>query len=83
MHPNFQRRSHNAVESRCDAVKICKILNEWLQYLGQNVSQMLDTQKTPHTSPSRASYGVYFVNICEKINRVITAPRSNFLPPSF
>ena len=35
---------------------------------------MLEAQNTPHTSPQRASYGVYFVNICEKTNRVITAP---------
>ena len=34
---------------------------------------MLDPQKTPHTSPKRASYGVSFVNIYEKIDRVIEA----------
>ena len=28
----------------------------------------------PHTSPSRASYGVSIVRILEKIDRVITAP---------
>ena len=33
---------------------------------------MLHPQKTPQ----RASYGMSLVNICEKINRVITAPRS-------
>ena len=32
-------------------------------------------QKTPITRPyGRASYEVSFVNICEKIDRVITAP---------
>ena len=31
-------------------------------------------KKTSHTSPYRASYVVSFVNICEKIDRVITAP---------
>ena len=35
---------------------------------------MLDPQKTLHTSPWRASYGVSFVNICGKTDRVITAP---------
>ena len=33
---------------------------------------MLDPQKTPHTSPLRASYGVSFVNICVKNDHVIT-----------
>ena len=31
-------------------------------------------QKTPHTSAWRASYGMSFVNILDKIDRVITAP---------
>ena len=35
---------------------------------------MLYSQKAPHTSPWRASYGVSFVDIFEKIDRVITAP---------
>ena len=35
---------------------------------------MLDPQKTLHTSPYRASYGVYFVDTFEKIDRLITAP---------
>ena len=34
----------------------------------------LNSQKTPHTSPSRASYGVSFLMIWEKIDRVITEP---------
>ena len=34
---------------------------------------MLDPQKTPHTSPWRASCGVSFVIVCEKIDHVITA----------
>ena len=38
---------------------------------------MLDQQKTPHTSPYRVSYGVPFVNICEKTDHVITAPHYN------
>ena len=31
---------------------------------------MQDPQKTPHNSPWRASYGMSYVNICEKIDRV-------------
>ena len=33
---------------------------------------MVDPETTPHTSPKRAS--VSFANICEKIDRAITAP---------
>ena len=35
----------------------------WLQELRQNSHQMLDPQKTPHTSPYLVSYGLSFVNI--------------------
>ena len=38
------------------------------------MNQILESQQTPHTSPSRASYGVSIVRILEKIDRVITAP---------
>ena len=38
------------------------------------MNQILESQQTPHTSPSRASYGVSFVKILEKTDRVITAP---------
>ena len=60
----------NTVECRYNAVQYCKLLHNWLQELRQNIDQILDPQKTPHTSPSRVSYGVSFVNICEKIDRV-------------
>ena len=38
---------------------------------------MLDPQNTPYTSSLQASYGVLFLNICEKIDRVVTAPHCN------
>ena len=38
------------------------------------MNQRLESQQTPHISPSRASYGVSIVRIWEKIDRVITAP---------
>ena len=41
----------------------------------QNINQRLNPQKTPHTSPWRASYGVSFMNILEKIDQIITAPQ--------
>ena len=40
----------------------------------QEVNQILESQQTPHTSRSRANYGVSVVRILEKIERVITAP---------
>ena len=38
------------------------------------MNQILESQQTPHTSPSRASYGVSFVKILEKTDRVIMTP---------
>ena len=38
---------------------------------------ILESQQIPHTSPSRASYGVSIARILEKIDRVITAPHCN------
>ena len=35
--------------------------------------QILESQETPHLSPSRLSYGVSIVRILQKIDRVITA----------
>ena len=35
------------------------------------MDQALDSQKTPHTSPLRASYGMSFVSILMKNDRVI------------
>ena len=46
-----------------------------LPWPNQNLIQSLKYQKTLHTSPSRASYGVSFVSILENIDRVITAPQ--------
>ena len=43
------------------------------QALGRKVNPILESQQTPYTSPSRASYGVYIVRILEKIDRVIPA----------
>ena len=62
------------VECRYNAVLCCKMLRKILQELRQNFNQMLDPQKTPHTSFLWASYGVSFAYICEKTDGVITAP---------
>ena len=38
------------------------------------MDQTSHSRKTPHISPLRVSYGVSFVRILKKIDRVITAP---------
>ena len=48
-------------------------IQHWLQFQWQKVNQILESQQTPHTSPSWASYGVSFVRIWGKNDRVITA----------
>ena len=42
------------------------------------MNQVLESQQTPHISPSRASYGVSIVRILEKIDRVVTAPHCSW-----
>ena len=39
----------------------------------QKIKQSLNSQKTSHSSPSQASYGMSIVRILEKADRVITA----------
>ena len=57
------RNGINVVRSHCIKVTI------WLslQY----------SQNTPHSSPVRASYGMYFVSTVKKINYVIMGPDCN------
>ena len=50
------------------------ILHMVPQRLRQSMHQRLYSQKTPHTSPSRASYGMSFVRIWVTIDSVIRAP---------
>ena len=63
-------KSHT-VECHYNAVQYRKILHKSLQELRQNINWMLDPQKTPHSSPWWVSYGVSFVNMCEKIDHII------------
>ena len=56
---------------------VVTILHSAQQWHWENISQTLDSQKTPHSLPSWASYGVSFVRILEKIYRVIMAPWYN------
>ena len=74
----------DTVECRYNAVQYNKILHTSLQWRDQNINKRLNLQKTHHTSPYRASYGVSFVIILDKIDRVITTPHciSHFLVES-
>ena len=62
------------VECRYNAVQFITTSSSESQWQHQNENQTSESQQTPHTSPSRASYGVPIVMICDKIDRVITAP---------
>ena len=63
---------NNTVKCCYNAVWYNMILDTSLQELRQNINHRLNPKKTPHTSPWRARYGVSFVNILEKIDRLIT-----------
>ena len=57
-----------------NTVQFITILHTALQWQWQKVYQILESQQTPHTSPSRVSYGVSIVRIWEEIDRLITEP---------
>ena len=58
---------HNAVEYRYNVVRFTTILFkvQWWQQL--NLNQTSNSQHTPHSSPSRVSYGEYIVRIVRKL----------------
>ena len=62
------------VECCYNTVQYNMVLDIALQWLKQNINQNLDSQKTSHSLPSRASYGVSIVRILEKINFLIMTP---------
>ena len=45
------RENYDTVECPYNAVQYGKILHKWFQELRQNITQMVDPHKTPHTSP--------------------------------
>ena len=61
------------VECRYNAMQYNTIIHTSLQWPRQNLNPGLHSQKTLHTSPSWASYGVYIVIALEQTDRVITA----------
>ena len=73
------RKARYTVVCLYNTVQYNTILHTSVRWLRLNINESWDRQKTPHTSPSRARYGVSFVKILEKIDRVITVPHcSNF-----
>ena len=65
----------SAVITRSNLVRYCiNYCRNW----GENINEMLDPRKTSRTSPWHASYGMSFVDIFEKIDRVVTAPHCIF-----
>ena len=67
------------VRCHCNWVQynmIFYISQEWLR---QIVNQNLNTHKTPHISPYRASYGVSFMRILDKIDHVVIAQHCSII----
>ena len=70
------------MECRYNAVQYNMVLLTSLRWLRQDINQNLWPQKTIHASPWRASYGVSFVRILEKNDRVITVPCCSCYSPA-
>ena len=70
---SYMKHKVSIVECRYNAVNLsrCYLWHLWQE---QNLNQTLNSQQTPHSSPSWASYGVSIVSIWEKIDCVITTP---------
>ena len=63
------------VECRYNAVQFITIIHRTPHLQQQNINQVSNSQQTPHTLPSRASYWVSIMIILKQKNdRVITAP---------
>ena len=76
MHPHIMPQKPIHIQSSAVIAR-----SNWSQYYIQHCDnkrqkrdQISVSQQTPHTSPSRASYGVSIVRILEKNDRVRTAP---------
>ena len=62
------------VQCRYNAARFITILTTALLWHQHNLNQSSNSQPTPHTSPSLASYGVSIMRILKKTDRIITAP---------
>ena len=63
----------STVGNHYNAVQNNVILYTLLQWQRRYINQSLYSQKTPHISPSRVSYGVSIMRILKKIDRIIMA----------
>ena len=75
-HSNYMYKLYtqvNAAECHHNAVQFITISLTALWWQQRNFSQASNSQQTPHTSPSRASYVVSIVSILKKIDCVIMA----------
>ena len=70
----LRSRSPGTLECCYNMVQLITISESGLGWPQRNVNQTSISQQTPHTSPSRTSYGVSIVRILEKTDHVITAP---------
>ena len=66
--------SWSLVECHYNVVQFIMIFHMTLRWQQQDVYQTWTSQQTPHTSPSRVSYGESIVRIWGKTDCVITAP---------
>ena len=63
----------NTAQFHYNAVQFNMILPSGMRWQ-QNINQTSNSQQTPHTSPSWASYGMSYVRIQEKIDSILTEP---------
>ena len=61
------------VERHYNVLQYNTILPTPMQWLSQNVNETLNPQKTPHSSPIRASIGASFMSNLDEIDCVIIA----------
>ena len=61
------------IECHYNAVQFITISHMALWWQQQNINETSNSQQTPHTSPSRVSYGVSIMRILKKIDHVTMA----------
>ena len=78
-HPRSNITANTTVECCyiicCSSYKGVSNITWYCTRFCRNWDQRLNPQKTTNTAPWRASYGVFVVNILDKIDSVITVPR--------
>ena len=70
---NDQYQTKQTLGCRYNMVRFITVSHTALGWQRQNMYQTLTSQQTPHTSPSRASYGMSIVRIWEKTDPILTS----------